>query len=370
VKQIIRWGIWGSGTIAHKLASDVRLADGAVLHAVASRTEEHARQFAQQFGAAKWYGGLEPLLNDPEVDAVYIATPNHRHMDDCIAAVEAGKAVLCEKPFALSHAQTQRIVDAARRRKVFCMEAMWTRFIPAVIEARRLIDTGAIGTVRLIQGHFAFPARVSNDARHLNIAMGGGALLDIGVYPISFAHYLLGAPQSIKGTAYIGPTGVDLQSAYQLGFANGVMADLWSSFLIEGTNDFTVFGDDGMLRLCKPFYAAHRLILQTGKNPGTAGQHPKSAPSGLRKFFAGLRDTPAAWSVRRRLSPALEALSGGSARSLPFPGKGYQFEINEVNRCLREQRTESAVMPLDGSLAVMRTMDALRAQWGLVYPQE
>ena len=137
---MIRWGIWGTGVIAHQVASDFRLVSGAVLHAVASRTVERAGQFASRHGIARSYGGLEPLLSDAEVDVVYVATPNYRHAEDCLACIQAGKAVLCEKPFALNLAEARQIVDAAQQRKVFCMEAMWMRFIPAVMEAKRLID--------------------------------------------------------------------------------------------------------------------------------------------------------------------------------------------------------------------------------------
>jgi predicted dehydrogenase len=371
VDQSIRWGIWGTGAIANKVASDIPLAKGAILHAVASRTEERARQFALRHRAAKWYGSLGAMLADADVDAVYVSTPNHRHAGDSIACIEAGKAVLCEKPFALNLAQAQQTVDAARRSKVFCMEAMWTRFIPAVIEAKRLIDSGAIGPVRLIQGNFGFIAPEGSKPRLFDLAMGGGALMDIGIYPISFAHHLLGAPQSVTGTTRLGPTGVDLHSAYQLLYPNGALADLWSSFQVQGTNEAFVFGERGMLHLCTPFYHAHRLILQTHTVAHSKGNgHPKSAGASLLGIAEAMGMAPAVKSMRRRLSPLLALLKRGRVQSFPFAGNGYQFELMEVNRCLREKRIESAVMPLDETLEVMRTLDALRSQWGMVFPQE
>ena len=371
MNKAIRWGFWGTGAIAHSVASDFRLADGAVLHAVASRTEERARRFALEYGVAKWYGGLDPLLNDAEVEVVYIATPNHRHVDDCITCIEAGKAVLCEKPFALNLAQARRIVDAARRRKVFCMEAMWTRFVPAMIEATRCIHAGAIGPIRLIQGNFAFPSSAESNPRLFDTEMGGGALLDLGVYLISLAHQLLGLPQSISGTTRLGATGVDEQSAYQLLYANGALADLWASLQVRGTNEVVIFGERGMLRLCEPFYCAYRFIVQPLAGPQAVKQGGlPPGPAGLRKIVEAVRKAPAAKSLRRRLTSVLSVLERDRVQTFPFPGNGYQFELMEVNRCLREERTESAIMPLQDSLDVMQTMDALRSQWGLVYPQE
>src|SRR5450631_2072978 len=174
MNSAIRWGIWGTGAIAHSVASDFQLADGGLLHAVASRTKEHAKAFAFEHGVARWGEGLDFLLKDTEVDVVYVATPNQCHFEDCIACIRAGKAVLCEKPFALNLPQAQLIADAARLHKVFCMEAMWTRFIPAVREAKRCIDAGQFGPLRLIQGNFAYPASKGSDTRLFDIKLGGG----------------------------------------------------------------------------------------------------------------------------------------------------------------------------------------------------
>jgi predicted dehydrogenase len=367
VNKEIQWGMWGCGAIAHSVASDFRFVKGATLNAVASRTEDHARRFALQNGVAKWYSGLEPLLNDAEVDIVYVSTPNPSHMDDCIACIEAGKAVLCEKPFALNLAQAQRIVDAARRCNVFCMEAMWTRFVPAVMEATRCIKAGAIGPIRMIQGNFAFPASLDRDSRVFDIEKGGGALLDLGVYLICLTQQLMGLPQSIRGTARLGATGVDEQSAYQLLYANGAMADLAASLQVRGTNDVVIFGESGVLRLCEPFYCAHRFILKPHAH-AQAGLPP--SPVGWKKIVEAVRKTPSAKSLRRRLTSVVEVLKRDHVQTFPVPGNGYQFELMEVSRCVREQCTESAIMPLGDSLDVMRTMDVLRSQWGLVYPQE
>jgi predicted dehydrogenase len=370
MKSAIRWGIWGTGAIAHSVASDFRLADGALLHAVASRTEERAKEFASEHGAAKWYEGLDSLLKDTEVDVVYVATPNHRHLDDCLACIHAGKAVLCEKPFALNLAQAQLIANAARLHKVFCMEAMWTRFIPAVMEAKRCIDAGHIGPLRLIQGNFAYLAPRGSESRLFDIKLGGGALLDRGVYLISLAQHLLGVPEVIRGTTVLGPTGVDEQSSYQLVFAGGAIADLAASLQVRGTNDFLILGEGGLLRLCEPFFCAHLMEVQSYAYQEDEQRDSTKSPGGKRKLVQRLRKSPTVKLLRRRFGPLLEVLHRKRIRSFPFAGNGYQFELMEVNRCLREERIESAIMSLNDSLAVMRLMDALRFQWGLGYPQE
>lgn len=370
-QRLIRWGIWGAGSIAHSVASDFPLANGALLHAVASRTLERATRFASKYRIGRCYQGLEQLLDDPEIDVVYVATPNHCHAGDSLAAIRAGKAVLCEKPFALNLAEAQQIVDAARQRNVFCMEAMWTRFIPAVVEAKRYIDTGALGTIRMIQGNFAYPVPAGHQASVFDRSQGGGALLDRGVYLVSLAHHLLGVPQSIRGTACMGASGVDEQSAYQLVYAAGALADLAASLRVRGTNEVIIAGECGLMRLCEPFYRAHRLVLQSYTPPRAAVRDdspPNIAVVG--KIAQSLRESSTTKSLRRRLSPLLTFTGRAHVQTFRFAGNGYQFEILEVSQCLRKQLIESAIMPLNGSLGVMRTMDALRSEWGLTYPQE
>ena len=369
MERIVKWGIWGTGAIAHAVADDFHLVNGAMLYAVASRTAQHAEQFASEHSIAIWHEGLAYLLMDAEIDVIYIATPNHRHLDDCLACIRAGKAVLCEKPLALNMEQALLIADAARLHKVFCMEAMWTRFIPAVRDVKRRIESGEIGPPRLIQGNFAYTTARGSDNRLFDIAKGGGALLDRGVYLISLAQYLLGTPKQISGTTVLGATGVDEQSAYQLVFTSA-LADLMASLLVRGTNDFLVSGETGSFRICEPFFCADRYDVrayapqETGRGKATQGQGRS------RTILQRFRQNPTLKLLRRRLSPVAELLQRKHTRRLPFPGNGYQYELMEVNRCLQEKRTESSVMPLSDSLEVMRVLDTLRSQWGLVYPQE
>jgi len=346
----IRWGIWGAGSISHQLAADFPLIKGAVLHAVASRTEERARQFAARHRITKFYSSLEALLNDPDVDGVYIATPNHLHMRDSVACLAAGKAVLCEKPFALDLHQARKIVAAAGSARTFCMEAMWTRFIPAVIHAKRAIDSGMIGPIRLMQGDFAYPAPASS--RAFTKEQGGGALLDRGVYLVSLAQHLLGRARTAQALASIGPSGVDEQSSYQLQYANGALANFTASLCTRGTNEFIVSGERGVVRFCDPFYRAHRILTQS-----FAQSAEGSGGNG-----GGIRHSPAAQLMKRRLSGLLGALTSARGELFAFPGNGYQFELQHASDCLRQGLLESPIMPLDDSLEVMRVLDLLHAQ--------
>ena len=346
----IRWGIWGVGSISHQLASDFPLVQGASLHAVASRTEERARQFAARYGFAKFYASLDGLLNDPAVDAIYVATPNHLHMRDSVACLAAGKAVLCEKPFALDLDQARKIVTCAGSARTFCMEAMWTRFIPAVIHAKRAIDSGMIGPIRLIQGDFAYPAPASS--RAFKKEDGGGALLDRGVYLVSLAQHLLGRAQLAHALSSIGPSGVDEQSSYQLQYSNGALASFTASLCTRGANELIVSGERGVVRFCDPFYRAHKIVIQPFAQPAE-----QAGGSG-----GGIRHSPVARLMQRRLSGLLGAFSGARGQLFAFPGNGYQFEIQHASDCLRQGLLESPIMPLADSLEVMRVLDVLQAQ--------
>lgn len=356
VDRTIRWGLWGTGHQAHELALDFALVPGARLQAVGSRSAERARAFAQRHRVPQPCASLEALLADPAIDVIYLATPNHRHLEDGLACLEAGKALLCEKPFALDADQAATLAAAARRRGVFCMEAMWTRFVPAVVAARRLIAEGALGRIVRLEGDFSYPALPSpGDAR---FAPGGGALLDRGVYLLSLAQQWLGAPVSVAAQARLGPDGVDWHSAYQLAYADGAVAQLSASLVSPGRNELLITGERGQLRLHAPFYRAHRYSLQPSAAP-TAAAGPGAPPS----WRGRLRERPALQRLHRQLEPLRAMLAPLASRRLPFPGNGYQFELQEVTHCLQRGVLESATMPLDDSVAVLTIADRLRAAW-------
>ena len=357
----IHWGFWGAGAVAQVVARDLLRVSGAELYAVGSPRIENAALLARTFSAKNCYGSLEELVGNPAIDVVYISTPNHSHTDDCLTCIHAGKAVLCEKPFALNRRQAELVITAARDARVFCMEAMWTRFIPAVLEAKRRVDAGVVGSVRLITGDFAYPTpRDNRHARLFDLESGGGALLDRGVYLISLAQLLLGTPEAVTGSAIISPSGVDVQSSWQLRFPGDAVANLTASFQCRGRNEVLICGDRGSLCIREPFYRASRLDTRMFSEGGAS--HPEGQKPALLNSIM-----PAMQLLRQFADPVVRCLRILNESGFLFAGNGYQFELQEVSNCIREQRVESDLMPLHDTLECAGIMDQLRYQWNLIY---
>ncbi|NJN97826.1 MAG: Gfo/Idh/MocA family oxidoreductase [Anaerolineales bacterium] len=323
----IRWGILGTGAIAHKFATGLKAASGAELAAVGSRAQATADQFGDTFGVPRRYASYEALAGDPEVDVIYVSTPHPLHKDNTLLCLEAGKAVLCEKPFALNAAETEAMINLARQKKLFLMEAMWTRFLPAVIKVRQLIADDVIGEVRMLMADLGFRAEFDPTGRLFDPALGGGALLDVGIYPVSFASMIFGTPAKVTSLAHLGATGVDEQSAMLLSYAGGQLSILAAAVRVDIPSEAIIMGTKGQIRVHAPIYCPVRLTL--------------SRPE-----------------------------QGEEIIDLPLEGNGYNYQALEVMNCLRNGWLESATMPLDETLAIMRTMDEIRAPWGLKYPTE
>lgn len=323
----IRWGILSTGGIAHKFAEGLRTAPGARLLAVASRAQATADQFGDTFAVPRRYDSYAALAADPDIDVIYIGTPHPRHRDDALLCIEAGKAVLLEKPFTLNAADTAYVIAQARARGVFMMEAMWTRCSPVFRRLRGLLDQGALGTIRYISADFGLYREFNAAHRLYNPDLGGGALLDLGIYPVSLASFIMGAqPEAITSLAHLGQTGVDEQNAISFRYANGALAQLSSAVSVETPNEALIVGDRGTVRIPKHFWSPRTMIVT----------------------IDGVQET---------VAPAYE-------------GNGYNYEADEVMACLNAGKLESGVMPLDETQAIMETMDAIRAPWGLVYPAE
>lgn len=322
----IRWGVLGTGNIARQFARGLQNLPDAELAAVGSRRFETAQTFAETFGG-RAYGSYEALAADPEVDAVYISTPHTLHAENSLLCLERGKAVLCEKPFALNAGEARRVIGAARAKKLFLMEAMWTRFFPLMTTLRELIGAGRIGEVRLLQADFGFRSVVDPAHRLYDPALGGGALLDVGVYPVSLASYVLGTPTEVSSHAHLGETGVDEQAAIILKYDFGALALLSTAIRTATPQEALIMGTEGNIRLHTPWWQPQGLTIT-------------------------------------------DANGDEETLSSPLPHNGYAYEAAEVGHCLREGVLESPVMPLDETLAIMSTLDACRAQWGLRYPSE
>jgi predicted dehydrogenase len=322
VSAEIRWGIVGPGRIAEKVVEDFAVVDGARAVAVASRSLGRAKDFAGRHGLPRAHGSYADLLADPEVDVVYVATPHPQHAAIASAAVRAGKALLVEKAFTATSAGAVEVVDLARSSGTFVMEAMWTRFQPAVVRLRELVADGAIGEVRAVQADLGVQKDFDPDDRMFSLELGGGALLDLGVYVVSFAQMLLGAPDRVAVAGSLFPTGVDAEASLLLGYADGRSAPLTTSLRHALPGQARVFGTDGWIDVLPRFHHPQTIVLHR------QGHEPETI-------------------VRPQL------------------GGGYAHELIEVGECLRAGRTESAVMPLDDTLAVQQVLQQAADQLGV-----
>jgi predicted dehydrogenase len=323
----VRWGIIGTGNIARQFARGLAVLPDAELVAVGSRTGAAAEAFGARFEVPRRHASYEALAEDPNVDVVYIATPHSLHRGNSIMCLQAGKAVLCEKPFTINAAEAEQVIRLAREKGLFLMEGMWTRFLPLMVKVRELLAGGSIGQVQMLTADVGFRAEFDPTHRLFDPLLGGGALLDVGIYPVSLASMILGTPARISSMAHLGRSGVDEQAAIILGYGGEQLAVLYASIRTSTPKEAVVMGAHGQIRVHTPMYAPAKLSLSL---PGAEEQ----------------------------------------AMEFPFTGNGYNYEAAEVMNCLHAGKLESDVMPLDETLAIMQALDRIRAQWGLKYPME
>jgi predicted dehydrogenase len=310
----LRWGILGTGNIAHTFARDLQYIDEGVVAAVGSRSRPSADAFGDEFDVALRFDSYEALVESDQVDVIYVATPHPMHFANAMLALEHGKPVLVEKAFAMNALEARDLVAAARAKKLFLMEAMWTRFLPHVVAVRSLIDEGALGEIVTVEADHGQWFETDATSRIFDPELGGSALLDLGVYPVSFASMVLGAPERL--TALVDPafSGVDAQTSMLLGYASGAHAVLTCTLRARSANRACITGTKARIEIDGVFYAPSAFTLVT-------------------------RD--------------------GDATRYDFPrrGRGLYYQAQEVARCLGEGRRESDVMPLDESIEIMATMD-------------
>jgi predicted dehydrogenase len=316
---VIRWGIIGTGGIAHTFAADLELTDSGTVAAVGSRRRATADEFGERFGVPNRHASYEALVEDPDVDVVYVSTPHPLHHEDALLALRAGKGVLVEKPFTMNAAEAEELVTTARDAGLFLMEAMWTRCLPHIGEIRQLLAEGALGEVVVVAADHGQWFAEDREHRLFAPELGGGALLDLGVYPVSFASMVLGEPERVVAIADPAFTGVDAQTSILLGYASGAHAVLNCTLRAKTPTRAAIAGTDARIEIEGDFYA------------------------------------PAAYTVIQR---------DGSAERFepPEERRGLRHEADEVARCLGEGLLESPLMPLDETVAIMRTMDRVMEQ--------
>ena len=327
VVKKVRWGILGTGAIARQFVRGLRSLPDAEVFAVGSRSEASASKFADKRNIPRRHASYHGLASDPDVDVVYIATPHPFHAENATLCLEAGKPVLCEKPFSVNATEAERVIGLAREKDLFLMEGMWTRFFPLMEEVRRLISTGVLGEVRMLNVDFGFRAEADPASRLFAPWLGGGALLDVGVYCVSFASMVLGPPSGSVGIPHLGDTGVDEQASIILEHERGRLANLSVGIRTTTPQEATIMGTEGYVRIHHPWWRPHSMTIS---RPGEEDE-------------------------------TIEA---------PVTGNGFNYEATEVMRCLEAGETESNIMPLDETISILRTMDGIREAWGLRYPGE
>lgn len=326
----IRWGMIGCGVISGRFAAGLRNLKNARLVAVGARDVERARDFAEKYGSEKSYGSYEELASDPNIDVVFIGTIHPAHMENTLLCIENGKSVLCEKPFAMNANQTKKMIDSAQTAGVFLMEAMWTRFLPGVKQLRKDLAEGLIGNVSYFSADFGFKADRNLEGRFLSPQLGGGALLDVGIYLISFASMVFGCqPTDIASMVEIGPTGVDEKAVFIMDYGNNRLANLACSINTNTSGEAVICGTKGYIKLHRKFWSLEKITLHLDNEKSKTLNYP---------FETGLNR--------------------------------YSYEAMAVMEDITNSQKENSIMPLSETLQIMKTLDHIRDKWQLKYPCE
>jgi predicted dehydrogenase len=330
MKDTIRWGIIGAGKIARKFAADLMLVENATLAAIASRTQEHADIFGDEFQVPIRYASYDALVADPSIDVVYIATPHVFHFEHTMLCLSHGKAVLCEKPFAMNEEQVLAMIAKAKQQNVFLMEALWSAFLPHFLKLKELLSQQVIGEITAMQSNFGFKINEQASPRLYEKNLGGGTLLDIGIYNVFFVTEVMGLPDEIEASAVFNESGSDMQCDIHFNYDNGSVAHLFSTFKAHIPIEAQIFGTEGNIKLTQRFYepSCDIMISRDG------GKNYETVEVSERKGF------------------------------------GYQYEAQHVTDCLFQGLTESPVMTFYRSVELMKVLDAVRSGIGLSYPQD
>ena len=374
-RQPIGWGILGTGKIAQLFASDLACVPDAKLVAIGSRSKEKARIFGEKFSVPNQHGSYAELANDPRVRAVYIATPASAHKENMLLCLNAGKAVLCEKPFTLNAREAAEVIALARHKRVFLMEAMWTRFVPLIVKVRELLASGAIGKISHFIADLGSQAPFDPQGRLFNADLGGGALLQKGIYLLSLASMILGTPSVVTSLTSVGETGVDEHAGILLGYPGPQLASLVCSVRVHTQRVATIVGSAGQIRIHEPIICPASLTLCRYPNQDWHHERMREARYAQvgRALVQYCKRSRLVRQLRERYPrPSERLLYGIHSKKIYAPpiGEGLHYQVSEVIRCLRAGQIESDLMPLNESLSVMGTVDQIRAQCSVRHLQD
>ena len=327
MKKVINFGILGPGKIAHRFAAAFQYVPESKVHAIASRDPQKGKEFANLHGVEKCYTSYEGMIQDPSVDVIYIATPHPFHHAQTLFCLKHGKPVLCEKPMAMNYQQALEMIALAKETKTFFMEGMWSRFFPATHKALELIHSGVIGEIKYLEADFGFASPVNHESRVYKLSLGGGAQLDVGVYPMFFALLVLGKPKAVKAFSELAITGADTTTTALLSFESGAIAQIFSSIVTDSPKEAHILGTLGRITLHAPWHKSQQVSLR---------------------------------------------LNSGETTDFPFPhsGNGFEFQLAEVARCIQEKKLESEGMPHSLSLLMAEVSDEIRRQGGIKYAED
>lgn len=322
-----RWGILGTGGIATAFARDLSYLNNHVVAAVGSRNKDSAENWAIEFPGCRAYGSYKELVSDPDIDAIYVATPHTFHAEHSILALSAGKPVLCEKPFSINAQESRAMKAAAEKSGVALMEAMWTRYLPHIQVVREILAAGTIGKIFAVEADHGQRLADFANPRHWEPELGGGALLDLGIYPISFAHMVLGKPKKISATASFTDKGVDAQTSAIFDYESGAQAILTTTLSAKTPNRASISGELGRIEIDTVFYnpAPVRVVL----HDGTSTEYPNT-----------------------------------------YLGHGLREQAQYFSQMVQRRETNSSLLPIDETIEIMESLDEIRRQIGLIYPSE
>lgn len=323
MRKKVNWGIIGLGKIAHKFASDLQRSETSQLYGVASRDLKKAKEFSKKHNAIKHYGSYETLAEDPEIDIIYVATPHVFHFENTMMCLKKSKAVLCEKPMGMNAEEVKHMIEEAKSRNLFLMEGLWTRFIPATEKVIELLEKNVIGELLSMRADFGFKGDYNPESRVYNKKLGGGSLLDIGIYPIYLSLLTLGIPSDIRAMARLTETGVDSFCALSFSYENGAKANLESTIEADTPTEAHIHGSSGSITLHRRFHHTEKLTC---------------SHNGVETLL-----------------------------DIKYKGNGYIHEIEEVNTCLLNRATESSKLPLKTTLDLSILIDRVKEKIGLDY---